>query len=91
MAPPDAVIFPSTAHPIYEGETGQLKRCTHIRQQAAVYLATQLVDYWYLEDMKEDDQRKYRLAESALAHASKTGDPWEEELRAHFKQLDDLK
>jgi hypothetical protein len=50
-----------------------------------------LVDYWYLEDMKEDDQREYRLAETALAHASKTGDPWEEELRAHFKQLDDLK
>ena len=60
-------------------------------EQAAVYLATQLVDYWYLEDMKEDDQREYGLAESALAHASKTGNPWEEELRAHFKQLDDLK
>jgi site-specific DNA recombinase len=59
--------------------------------QAAVYLAAQLVDYWYLEDMKEDDQREYQLAKSALAHASKTGDPWEEEFRAHFKQLDDLK
>ena len=31
-ASPYAVIFTSAAHPIYEGETGQLKRCTYIRE-----------------------------------------------------------
>ena len=63
----------------------------HAVKRATQLVAEQMKVMWFLEDMKEDDQREYQLAESALAHASKTGDPWEEEIRAHFKQLDDLK
>ena len=42
---PYAVIFTGAAHPIYEGETGQLKRCTCI--QEAYFKPPQTPVYYY--------------------------------------------
>jgi hypothetical protein len=41
----DVVVFTGSAHPIYEGETGQLKRCTCIRE--AYFKPPQTPVYYY--------------------------------------------